>query len=104
MAHLESFLRTDPDLDYQYYDLTKDADHVLTEITRPTKGTFDRVKYWPPHSLAHLKGRKRRIEEVVRRSKNIFNTTSLKNQNIEILNDAVNSKSVCKVCGSPFDG
>ena len=62
--------RADPDQDYGYYDLTKDAEHILTGSNRRAKNSFDRVKYWPPKSLK----KKLRKPHVARRG-SVFNTT-----------------------------
>lgn len=91
--------RTDPDADYEYYDLTKDADHVLTGSSRPGKNSFDRIMYWSSDSntVEDLKQQKRRIEESVRRSRrsqNIFNTLTTKVSYNE------DRDSVCPTCGS----
>jgi hypothetical protein len=93
--------RTDPDLDYEYYDLTKDADHVLTGSSRPGKNSFDRIMYWSPDSntVKDLKQQKRRIEESVRycrRSQNIFNTLTTRTSHS--YNE--DRDSVCPTCGS----
>jgi len=62
--------RTDPDQDYGYYDLTKDAEHILAGSNRRAKNTFDRVKYWPPKSLKKKLMRKPTTE---RRVSSVFN-------------------------------
>lgn len=74
-AHLSlsSSLRTDPDQDYGYYDLTKDADHILTGSNRRAKNSFDRVKYWPPKNLKRNFTAKRGMQD--RRVSSVFNTT-----------------------------
>jgi len=61
----------DPDQDYGYYDLTKDADHILTGSNRRAKDSFDRVKYWPPKAL---KGELMRKPKPNRRVSTLFNT------------------------------
>lgn len=62
---------TDPDQDYGYYDLTKDAEHILTGSHRRAKNSFDRVKYWPPKALKKKVTRKQAAE---RRVSSLFNT------------------------------
>jgi len=47
----ELFDWADPDQDYGYYDMTKDADHVLTGSNKRSEYCFDCVKYWPPKAL-----------------------------------------------------
>mmetsp|Transcript_1460 Transcript_1460/g.2891 ORF Transcript_1460/g.2891 Transcript_1460/m.2891 type:complete len:151 (+) Transcript_1460:4346-4798(+) len=103
--------RTDPDLDYEYYDLTRDADHVLTGGNRPGRNSFDRVRYWPPNKTAkmvgELKKKKRRLEEKARRrrSKNIFNTVSKQPSQASILDKSFESNfesSLCPTCGTPM--
>eukprot|EP00934_Nitzschia_sp_Nitz4_P002286 Nitzschia sp. Nitz4//scaffold23_size168460//33505//37330//NITZ4_002208-RA/size168460-snap-gene-0.152-mRNA-1//-1//CDS//3329543602//2286//frame0 len=68
---------TDPDRDYTYYDLTKDADHVLSGTNRRAKHSFSRVKHYPPNTrLQDLKKRKRRLEKRIQNSKNLFNSVA----------------------------
>ena len=66
--------RTDPDQDYGYYDLTKDAEHILTGSNRRAKNCFDRVKYWPPKSLKKKLMRKHRPGSTERRA-SVFNAS-----------------------------
>lgn len=109
MLFVQSCFRTDPDLDYEYYDLTKDADHVLTGSSRPGKNSFDRVMYWSPgdsdsNAVNDLKQQKRRIEEKVarnRRSQNIFNTVSVRRIMSDDPTDATPA-NVCVKCGTPY--
>jgi hypothetical protein len=69
--------RTDPDRDYAFYDLTKDADHVLTGTHRRARQSFSRVKHYPPDTrLGEMKERKRELEKRVLRSRSIFNSTA----------------------------
>eukprot|EP00980_Cylindrotheca_fusiformis_P003465 scaffold774_cov75-Cylindrotheca_fusiformis.AAC.2 len=99
---------TDPDLDYEYYDLTKDADHVLTGGNRPGRNSFDRVMYWSPESHSNAvnnwRSQKRRIELSVkrsRRSQNIFNAPST--SKLSFSQDlAPEQPLVCLKCGTPF--
>jgi len=99
---------TDPDLDYEYYDLTRDADHVLTGGNRPGRNSFDRVRYWPPNGnmVRELKQQKRRLEEKARRrrSKNIFNTVSKQPTRTSILDRSVETEfePLCPTCGAPL--
>lgn len=69
--------RTDPDRDYTYYDLTKDADHVLSGTNRRARHSFSRVKHYPPNRLDMMKRRKRKLEERIQASKNVFNSVVL---------------------------
>ena len=70
--------RTDPDREYSYYDLTKDADHVLTGTSRRAKHSFSRMKHFPPEDdngrIPEIKRKKRRLEQLAIRSKSIFNS------------------------------
>jgi len=98
---------TDPDLDYEYYDLTRDAEHVLTGGNGASRNCFDRVKYWPPDGsmVKELKQNKRRLEEKVRRrrGKNIFNTVS-KRPGTKTLDRSLSTEcddSICPTCGTP---
>lgn len=98
---------TDPDLDYEYYDLTRDADHVLTGGNRPGRNSFDRVRYWPPNGsmVRELKQQKRKLEEKARRrrSKNIFNTVSKPSvQSILDRSLETESDALCPTCGNPM--
>jgi hypothetical protein len=68
--------RTDPDRDYTYYDLTKDADHILSGTNRRAKHSFSRVKHYPPNRLSSIKARKRHLEKRIERSKSIFNSVA----------------------------
>lgn len=100
-------IRTDPDLDYEYYDLTRDADHVLTGGNRPGRNSFDRVRYWPPNGsmVRELKQQKRKLEEKARRrrSKNIFNTVSKPSvQSILDRSLETESDALCPTCGNPM--
>jgi len=56
----------DPDHDYGYYDLTKDAEYILSGGTSLAKDAFDRVAYWPPNTQGSFRG--------LRKSKSVFNT------------------------------
>lgn len=69
--------QTDPDRDYEYYDLTKDADHVLTGTNRRAKHSFSRCKHWPPNRREGLKKKKRELEMRIGRMVNLFNSSSL---------------------------
>ena len=77
--HLRSSFngRTDPDRDYTYYDLTKDADHVLTGTNRRARQSFSRVKHYPPNRIEDLRRKKRKLEERISRSRSIFNSTGI---------------------------
>jgi hypothetical protein len=68
--------RTDPDRDYTYYDLTKDADHILSGTNRRGKYSFSRVKHYPPNRLSNIRARKRHLEKRLERGKSIFNSVA----------------------------
>ena len=69
-------VRTDPDRDHTYYDLTKDADHVLSGYRRCGRNSFSRVKHYPPNPTSSIRARRRALEKRIERNKSIFNSTS----------------------------
>uniref|UniRef100_A0A7R9WLA2 Uncharacterized protein n=1 Tax=Craspedostauros australis TaxID=1486917 RepID=A0A7R9WLA2_9STRA len=66
---------TDPDREYTYYDLTKDADHILTGTRRKARHSFSRVMHWPPSRMEDMKRRKRLLEKRIEKSRSIFNSS-----------------------------
>lgn len=63
---------TDPDHDYGFYDLTKDAEYILTGGTAG-KNSFDRIAYWPPEAEMSVR------EKIGKRSiLSVFNTGSVR--------------------------
>jgi hypothetical protein len=74
-SHLTVFPRTDPNQDYGYYDLTKDADYVLAGGIKRAKNSFDRVNYWMPKQAMKSEQSKKRHSLLKRQSThNIFNS------------------------------
>lgn len=71
-------LRTDPDRGYNYYDLTLDAQYLLTDTT-PADNSFDKVQYWPRDQkrAAYLKRRYTMIKEPESFRNNFNSRTSL---------------------------
>jgi len=99
---------TDPDRDYEYYDLTRDAEHVLTGGKEAGRNSFDRVTYWPRDgsTVKELKQQKRRLEEKARRhrSRNIFNTVSGQSNNKFVDRSLLREidDTICPTCGTPL--